>query len=529
MLRECACRQVLAEQNQYFCQHPGVIVRNGLVTSSMCRTCPYVDQPRPASARTWEQSRNSHSLLTPFSVGVVIPCHNYGRYVGDAIESALAQTVRPAEILVIVDRSDDDSWDVASSYADRNVRVLSVDYGNVHDVRRRGFEETTSSILCFLDADDRLGPEYIERGLAEFTADQVAIVYSDMQQFGSSSAVRRFPGTFSRASLHQQNFIHAGSLIRRDALELTDAFLAELDAITSSCTGDWWLWKRLAACGWTARKQSGMYYYRRHSESALARNARGVSYFESAWLARELLTLFVPLSGRELLWPQMAAFLEEQQWPHNQVRLILFDTSQNPKFSETIRRWIQGCDYSDVRHVQQAVGTRRLADLPRRESAAAVRRSMAKIYNFLKEELSTDLVWILEDDILPPRDVALRLLEQFDGQTVSVAAPYRSRYESAYVVWDSKTVSYTSPLRGATEVGGNGFGCVLIRSGVIQEAAFSHAYRLPDFDRAFYAQVQSRGLVAKVLWDVECQHFASEENPGPHTLGKAAFYAGGNV
>jgi len=486
-----------------------VAVRDGLVTRSICRTCAFAGLPRPKNVRQWSVAPNRNSLLRPFSVAVIIPCHNYGKFLAEAIDSVLSQTILPAEILVIVDRSVDDSFDVASRYQDRGVRVVRVEHGNVHDVRRTGFEQTTSNILCFLDADDCLAVDYLERGLVQFDSDDVGIVYSDFELFGSATGVKSFPESFNKSTLHRQNYIHAGSLVRRDALEVTEAFSTVLDSRTASCTGDWWLWKCIATGGWSARKQAGRYLYRRHPESALATISGKLSYFQVAWLAHETFTLFVPLSGRTALWQQMAVFLEQQTWPHNQIRLILLDTSQSSEFSSTVRQWLATCDYVDTRYVRLAVGSPLLADLPRLESANEVRRSMARIYNFLKCELSTELVWILEDDILPPLNVAQKLLEQFDERTVSVAAPYRSRFHPSYVAWDGNAVSYGNPLVGTTEVGGNGFGCTVIRSEEIRRTAFSHAYRLPDFDHAFYASLQIHGQVAKVNWDVECLHFSS--------------------
>ena len=509
VLAECECRLELDGIGQFFCENPKVLVRDGLVTRSMCRTCPVAGLPRPTVVRTWNPTSRRDSLLPPFSVAVVIPCHNYGRFLADAIESALAQTVRPAEILVIVDRSVDDSFEVAARFRNRGVRVIRVDYGNVHDVRRAGFDQTTSNILCFLDADDCLSPEYLEKGLARFESDDVGIVYSDLDLFGSSSGRNVFPETFSKSALHRQNYIHAGSLVRRDALEVTEAFSTLLDARTASCTGDWWLWKCVTAAGWSARKQDGQYLYRRHAESALATNGRQSSYFRTAWLEHETLTLFVPLSGRTCLWRQMAEFLERQTWPHNQVRLVLLDTSQSPDFSDKVRNWLASADYSDIRHIRQAVGTPLLADQPRRDSATEVRRSMARIYNRLKCELSTELVWILEDDILPPLDVARKLLAHFDEHTGSVAAPYRSRFHAAYVAWRKDFVSYSEPEIGVTDVGGNGFGCTIVRSDLIRRTAFSHAYRLPDFDHAFYATMRIHGHAAKINWGVECLHFCA--------------------
>src|SRR5690606_1807488 len=113
------------------------------------------------------------------------------------------------------------------------------------------------------------------------------------------------------------------------------------------------------------------------------RCARFKEYFERACLSKETVTLFCPLAGRTHTWPQLADFFERQTWPHDQVRLFLFDTSQNDSFSQQVRNWISTCDYSDVRHVRHAVGRPGLADLPRAAHKREVSQSMARIYNRL--------------------------------------------------------------------------------------------------------------------------------------------------
>ena len=83
----------------------------------LCRT-------RPQYFRLWEQGRGpgqdpSLARIDPplRSVAVVIVSHNYGRYLTDAIESVLGQTRPVDEIVVVDDSSDDDTNQVACTYA----------------------------------------------------------------------------------------------------------------------------------------------------------------------------------------------------------------------------------------------------------------------------------------------------------------------------------------------------------------------------------------------------------------------------
>ncbi len=214
-------------------------------------------------------------------------------------------------------------------------------------------------------------------------------------------------------------------------------------------------------------------------------------------------TLFIPLAGRAEHWPQLASFLERQTWSRQRTRLILLDTSQNAAFFDEISQWVKNCDYDDVAIIRQIVGSVGLADLPRREATTQVRAAMAQIYNQLKGYLATEYVWILEDDILPPEDVCQRLMLLMDERVCSAAAPYRSRFGDRMVAWDRSGRNYLQPNKETPEVGGNGFGCVLLRSSVFSQVTFDPQH---DCDRQLYEEMQSTSWRARMDWTCECHH-----------------------
>jgi glycosyltransferase involved in cell wall biosynthesis len=96
------------------------------------------------------------------SFAIVITCYNYGHYVGQAIESALNQT-RPAdEIIVLDDGSTDNSRNVISGYIGRIRPIFQTNRGYKEAINR-GFRETSSDVVLFLDADDALHPTALEK------------------------------------------------------------------------------------------------------------------------------------------------------------------------------------------------------------------------------------------------------------------------------------------------------------------------------------------------------------------------------
>ena len=102
-------------------------------------------------------------------VSCIIPCYNAERFLGEAIESVIAQTLCPAEIIVIDDGSTDGSAAVAARYADR-VEYLRQENAGPAAARNRGVELTHGNYVAFLDADDLWHPEKLERQAARFAA-----------------------------------------------------------------------------------------------------------------------------------------------------------------------------------------------------------------------------------------------------------------------------------------------------------------------------------------------------------------------
>lgn len=102
-------------------------------------------------------------------VSVIISNYNYGKYLGQAIDSALAQTYPAVEVVVVDDGSTDDSREIISTYGDRVVPVLKRNEGMI-SAMNAGFSSSKGEIICFLDSDDVLMPHRVERAVAVLEA-----------------------------------------------------------------------------------------------------------------------------------------------------------------------------------------------------------------------------------------------------------------------------------------------------------------------------------------------------------------------
>jgi len=119
----------------------------------------------------------------PKSVSVVIPAHNYGRFIADAIGSVLEQTHPPSEIIVVDDGSTDNTAAVVATFGDA-VRYIRQQNAGVCAARNRGVSESTGELIAFLDADDTWEPTNLEKQLAVFeTDDDIGLVHCGMREF----------------------------------------------------------------------------------------------------------------------------------------------------------------------------------------------------------------------------------------------------------------------------------------------------------------------------------------------------------
>lgn len=123
------------------------------------------------------------------SVSVVIPTYNYGRFIAEAIKSALDQTLKPIEVIVVDDGSTDDTAEIVRGFGEA-VRYIRQENAGVCAARNRGVAESSGELIAFFDADDTWEPTKIEKQTALFSSDpQIGLVHCGMREFDSETGV----------------------------------------------------------------------------------------------------------------------------------------------------------------------------------------------------------------------------------------------------------------------------------------------------------------------------------------------------
>jgi len=154
-------------------------------------------------------------------VSVIIPVFNGVNYLGEAIESVLAQTYAPIEVLVVDDGSTDESAELARSFG--GVRVIQKANGGVASARNAGIAEARGDFLAFLDHDDVHYPTKTELQMHALHAHPEAMFVLCHKRYvlvGEPPSWFRGP----RDGTPVQGFVPSCWLVRREAFSTVGLF-----------------------------------------------------------------------------------------------------------------------------------------------------------------------------------------------------------------------------------------------------------------------------------------------------------------
>ncbi len=204
------------------------------------------------------------------SVSVIIPTYNRADYIVETLETVLAQTHAPCEIIIVDNGSTDDTLDRLEPYADvvRIIQEAQNGMGGAY-ARNTGIKNAQGDCIAILDSDDLWHPSKLELQMARLKNDQnLAWVYSDSVEFEHDKSNVLYVQS-KRFKLHEgmilkplfmKNFIvSATPVIRREVFEQVGVY-HPLPKAT-----DWDMMLRIAARYPIALVPQILAYKRRHA------------------------------------------------------------------------------------------------------------------------------------------------------------------------------------------------------------------------------------------------------------------------
>jgi glycosyltransferase involved in cell wall biosynthesis len=202
-------------------------------------------------------------------ISVIIPCHNYGKFVKEAVQSVLLQTFHDFEIIIVNDGSTDDfTLKVLKEIKEAHPEILIIDQKNGHlsNARNSGIKASKGEFVLPLDADDIIEPTMLEKCLDELKKDEkLGLVYTYVRLFGNIDEIWERP-EYDLYELLQGNYIVATSLIRKKAWEDVGGY----DENMKNGYEDWDFYIRLGKNGWYGKLiKETLFCYRKHGKSMI--------------------------------------------------------------------------------------------------------------------------------------------------------------------------------------------------------------------------------------------------------------------
>jgi glycosyltransferase involved in cell wall biosynthesis len=239
-------------------------------------------------------------------VSVIIVCHDLGQYLDEAVDSVLAQTYQEFEIIIVNHRSTDPfTRKLLTEYRRPKTCVLTTENRGSGAARNAALQVAHGSYLCILEADDKLGPSYLEMAVKFFDEDEsIGYVTScprnpDDEDSASKQMHLDLPGVLSDSTLTTP------AMVRWSAVMEVGGYEDDPDQWGSE---DWLLWISLAERGYDGvTLPEGPSYYEKKAtplgvsrvqgQDQLEKLRRGIAKHEDTY-RRHLLDVLIRMEAR---------------------------------------------------------------------------------------------------------------------------------------------------------------------------------------------------------------------------------------
>jgi len=221
-----------------------------------------------------------NNILEINHIDVVIPVYNGEKFIMQALESVVNQTLSPRRIIVIDDGSTDNTNQIVTEYIKTSkieIKIIKKENGGLSSARNRGVKESTSPFIAFLDADDTWEPNKLEEQLNIFITTEyknLGLVYcnydlidtegeKDLQSY-KVPLNEKLQGNVFKELLKSNKILSSGSgvLIKREVFEKTGVFDENL-----KFGEDWDMWLRIAKMYEVSYSEKVLTHIRRHNRS----------------------------------------------------------------------------------------------------------------------------------------------------------------------------------------------------------------------------------------------------------------------
>jgi glycosyltransferase involved in cell wall biosynthesis len=206
------------------------------------------------------------------SISVIIPNYNGGRFLAQAIQSVLNQSLLPDEIIVIDDGSTDDSLQILSHFGE-SIRIIHIPNSGAAIARNLGILESSGELIALLDSDDYWHEDKLLSQLRLITSKPFDLVYCSSQEFVMGSGLGLVHQAHFQGDCYQY-FISfptsaiikygcSSTLFRRDLIARSGIF----DNSVNAPSEDWDFFRKLSRYAHVGITNEILTYYRIHDSN----------------------------------------------------------------------------------------------------------------------------------------------------------------------------------------------------------------------------------------------------------------------
>lgn len=203
-------------------------------------------------------------------VSVIVPCYNQAQYLDECLQSVLEQTYENWECIIVNDESPDNTEKIVKQWLNRDLRFKYVfkENGGLSSARNSGISIARGEFILPLDADDKIGKNYLKLGISEFLNDEfLKVVYCRAEKFGIENG-EWILKDFSLKLLAKDNMIFCSALYRKKDWELVMGY----DANMIYGLEDWEFWIAILKNGGGVKKLNYLGFFYRIKTKSMIKN-----------------------------------------------------------------------------------------------------------------------------------------------------------------------------------------------------------------------------------------------------------------
>jgi glycosyltransferase involved in cell wall biosynthesis len=200
-------------------------------------------------------------------VSIIVPCYNQAQYLEEALQSVLCQTYNNWECIIVNDGSPDNTGEIIEKWCKKDGRFKSIyqKNGGLSSARNLGISVAIGEVILPLDADDKIGLNYVLLAIEAFEKNSsLKVVYCKAEKFGEEIGEWKLP-SFSLFNLSRNNLIFCSAFFKKEDWNSVGGY----DISMKHGWEDWEFWIAILKNGGTVKRLEEVYFYYRIKKTSM--------------------------------------------------------------------------------------------------------------------------------------------------------------------------------------------------------------------------------------------------------------------